>query len=129
MSNPPDLLYTQEHEWARIEGNVVTVGITEHAQDALGDIVFVELPEIGQELEESEPFGAVESVKAVSELFSPCEGLVLKVNEELLDAPEQINESPYEEGWIVQLEVEDPVVLERQLMSAEAYDEFLESNE
>ena len=129
MSNPPDLLYTQEHEWARVEGNVVTVGITEHAQDALGDIVFVELPEVGQEVEESEPFGAVESVKAVSELFSPCEGLILKVNEELLDAPEQINESPYEEGWIVQIEVEDPVVLERQLMSAEAYDEFLENDD
>ncbi|MEE2643430.1 MAG: glycine cleavage system protein GcvH [Myxococcota bacterium] len=129
MSNPHDLFYTREHEWARIEDHVITVGITDHAQEALGDIVFVELPEIGQELEESEPFGVVESVKAVSELFAPCEGVVVAINDELADAPEQINSYPYDDGWLIQLEVEDPELIESRLMSAEDYELFLEGED
>ena len=129
MSNPPDLFYTREHEWARIEDNIITVGITDHAQEALGDIVFVELPEIGQELEESEPFGVVESVKAVSELFAPCDGVVVAINGELADAPEQINSFPYDDGWLIQLEVEDPGLIESRLMSAEDYELFLEGED
>ena len=125
MGCPTDLLYSKDHEWARLEGDVVVVGITEHAQDALGDVVFVELPEVGQSLDSGESFGVVESVKAVNDLYSPCAGEVVEVNETLNDTPETINESPYGDGWILKLKVSGPEALSH-LMSASAYDEFLE---
>ena len=127
MASPNDLMYSKDHEWARLEGNVVTVGITAHAQDALGDVVFVELPEVGQQLGDGESFGVVESVKAVNDLSSPCEGEVVEVNDALNDTPEQINEEPYGEGWILKLKVSGPEALSH-LMSASEYDAYLEEN-
>lgn len=105
MSLPEDLKYTKSHEWVRTEGDTATVGITEHAQDELGDVVFVELPETGTTLEAGDTFGAVESVKAVSDLYAPVGGEVVEVNEALNDAPEKINEDPYGDGWILKLSV------------------------
>ena len=125
MSSPSELKYTKEHEWARLESDgSLTVGITEHAQDALGDVVFVELPEVGDELAEEDKFGVVESVKTVSDLFSPCAGTVAAVNENLEEQPELVNSSPYGEGWMVRLTVEDSSVLDG-LMDASAYDAFV----
>jgi glycine cleavage system H protein len=105
MSCPEDLLYTADHEWARLEDLTVTVGITEHAQESLGDIVFVELPEGGQELVTNDAFGVVESVKAVNDLYAPCDGVVLQINEALEDQPELVNEDPYGDGWLVKLTI------------------------
>ena len=125
MSSPNELKYTKEHEWARLESDgTLTVGITDHAQDALGDVVFVELPEVGDELAEEDKFGVVESVKTVSDLFSPCAGTVAAVNENLEDQPELVNSSPYSEGWMVRLTVADASVLDG-LMDASAYDAFV----
>ena len=125
MSSPSELKYTKEHEWARLESDgSLTVGITDHAQDALGDVVFVELPEVGDELAEEDKFGVVESVKTVSDLFSPCAGTVAAVNENLEDQPELVNSSPYGEGWMVRLTVEDASVLDS-LMDSSAYDAFV----
>ena len=124
MSNPSDLRYTKEHEWARKEADgQVTIGITHHAQDALGDVVFVELPEVGDNLGTNDKFGVVESVKTVSDLYSPCSGEVVAVNEELENTPELINEAPYEGGWIVRITPSDPSELDN-LMDAEAYGAF-----
>lgn len=106
MSNIPDnLMYDASHEWIRIEGDVATIGITDHAQDQLGDLVFVELPDVGDELEKGDSCAVVESVKAASDVYSPLSGEVLEVNEELADSPESINESPYEAGWLFKLRV------------------------
>lgn len=102
---PNELQYTAEHEWIRIEGEIGTVGITDYAQSQLGDVVFVELPEVGAEFAKGDVFGVIESVKSVSDLYLPVSGRVLKVNEALIDAPEQINEQPYGDGWIVQIEL------------------------
>ncbi|MHB8418768.1 MAG: glycine cleavage system protein GcvH [Myxococcales bacterium] len=123
-SFPDDLKYTKDHEWARPKGKVVTVGITEYAQDHLGDVVYVELPKAGDAVKKGEPFGVVESTKAVSELFAPVSGKVVEVNDPLADGPESINEDPYEEGWMIQVEMDDPKELDG-LMSAEAYQQFL----
>ncbi len=125
MSIPEELQYAKTHEWVRIEGETATVGITEHAQDELGDIVFVELPEEGRTLDAGEAFGAVESVKAVSDLYSPLAGEVVGVNESLSDNPEKINEDPYGEGWILKLRVYG----EADLLSAEDYEKALEESE
>ena len=125
MSVPGELQYTKTHEWVRIEGETATVGITEHAQDELGDVVFVELPEGGRTLDAGEAFGAVESVKAVSDLYAPIAGEVLEVNESLGDNPEKINEDPYGEGWILKLRVSG----ESDLLSAEDYEKFLKETE
>ncbi|KGR82634.1 glycine cleavage system protein GcvH [Lysinibacillus odysseyi] len=124
MSIPKDLHYTQEHEWVKIEGNKVRVGITDFAQHELGDIVFVELPEVGDTVTFNEPFGSVESVKTVSELYSPVSGTVVEVNEELSDNPEFVNESPYENAWMVVVELSDESEVEK-LLSAEAYEELI----
>ena len=121
MSIPKDLRYTQEHEWVKIEGNKVRVGITDFAQNELGDIVFVELPEVGDTITLNEPFGSVESVKTVSELYAPVSGTVVKVNEELSDNPEYVNESAYEKAWMVVIEPSDVSELEK-LMTAEEYE-------
>jgi glycine cleavage system H protein len=105
MSVPEGLLYTKEHEWIRQEGDVVVVGITDHAQDQLGDVVYVELPEVGANIAEGDTFGTVESVKAVSDLYSPVTGEVVAINEVLEDAPESVNTDAYGEGWMIKVKV------------------------
>lgn len=107
MKFPDDVQYTREHEWARQKGAEVTVGITDYAQEELGDIVFVELPRIGADVMTGEAFGVVESVKAVSDLYSPVKGKVVRINEGLLDAPEKVNNDPYGEGWMIVVELAD----------------------
>ncbi|GAB3803027.1 glycine cleavage system protein GcvH [Virgibacillus kimchii] len=121
MDTPKDLLYSKEHEWIKKEGDKVRIGITDFAQDELGDVVFVELPEVGDELELNEPFGSVESVKTVSELYAPVSGTVVEVNEELEDSPEFVNESPYENAWMVVVELSQESELD-DLLSAEGYE-------
>jgi glycine cleavage system H protein len=120
MNVPTQLKYSEEHEWAKIEGNRVTIGITDFAQGELGDIVFVELPEVGDTIQFGDPFGSVESVKTVSELYAPVSGKVVEVNVALVDAPEKVNESPYADGWMVVVELSDPTELE-QLWTSEKY--------
>ena len=105
MEVPKDLKYTQEHEWIRIDGKKAVVGITEFAQEQLGDIVFVELPEVGSQIEQGSPFGVVESVKTVSDLYAPVGGKVTAVNKGLETSPEEVNCSPYEKGWIIEIEL------------------------
>ncbi len=122
MSVPGDLQYTKSHEWVRVEGDVATVGITDHAQDELGDVVFVEMPEQGATLAAGDAFGAVESVKAVSDLYAPVGGEVVEVNGTLEDSPEKINEDPYGEGWILKLRTSG----EADLLSAADYEKLLE---
>ena len=116
--------YTREHEWIRIEGNKAEIGITYHAQKALGDIVFVELPEIDDEIDSGDEFGSVESVKAVSSLFMPVSGRITAVNTELKDSPELINEECYDDGWMIRVELIKPDE-SADLLSAEEYEEFL----
>ncbi len=128
MQFPEDLKYTREHEWARKKGNQLVVGITDFAQDQLGDVVFVELPEVGDPVKKGESFGVVESTKAVSELFAPVSGKVVEVNDPLADAPETINEDPYEEGWMIVVEPSDPKELDA-LMDAKTYKAFVEEQE
>ena len=126
MEIPESFRFTSEHEWADDEGDgTVSVGISHHAQDALGDIVFVELPATGEEIDQGDDFGVVESVKTVSDIYAPVSGKVVAVNDELLDAPELVNDSPYERGWIVRIEMRDHGELE-DLMDAEAYEAFLQ---
>lgn len=125
MSVPGDLQYTKTHEWVRREGDTATVGITEHAQDELGDVVFIELPEEGASFGAGDAFGTIESVKAVSDLYAPVGGEVVEVNEALNDAPEKVNEDPYGEGWIIRLRVSGEGIL----LSAEEYEKVLEEEE
>ena len=125
MSVPEELQYTRSHEWVRIEDGTATIGITDYAQDELGDIVYVELPEEGATFDAGDSFGTVESVKAVSDLYTPVGGEVVKVNEALNDSPEKINEDPYGDGWIVKLRVSD----EGDLLSASDYEQLLEEEE
>lgn len=108
MNFPADLKYTKTHEYARIEGDEVIVGITDYAQDQLGDIVYVELPEVGREVKAGEVFSTVESVKAVSDCYAPVSGKIVKINEKLQDSPDLLNRDPYGEGWIAVIEPEDP---------------------
>ncbi|MBP2018422.1 glycine cleavage system H protein [Symbiobacterium terraclitae] len=124
MANvPADLKYTKEHEWIRVEGNVGVVGITWFAQDQLGDVVFVELPEVGRELKQNEQFGVVESVKTVSDLYIPVSGKVVEVNTKLEGSPELINQDPYGEGWILKIEIANPAELDS-LLDAAGYEAF-----
>ena len=116
--NPEDLQYTKEHEWLRIAGDTGTVGITHHAQDELGDVVFVELPKVGAKVEAGKPLGTIESVKAVSEIFSPVSGEVIEANTSLVAAPETVNADPYGKGWLVRIRMDKQPA---QLMSAEQY--------
>tara|TARA_Y100001936_G_scaffold34103_1_gene32164 strand:+ start:258 stop:647 length:390 start_codon:yes stop_codon:yes gene_type:complete len=122
MEIPENLLYTQEHEWIRVEGQDAVIGITQFAQDQLGDIVFVELPEIGTLIEQGSPFGVVESVKTVSDLYAPVSGNVTAVNKDLETQPEQVNDEPYGKGWIIKIELSDLNEL-KNLMSPEEYTE------
>jgi glycine cleavage system H protein len=128
MNLPDDLKYTKEHEWCRLSGNRAVIGITDHAQDQLGDIVYVELPDVGDTVKKGESFGVVESTKAVSELFAPVTGKVVEVNDPLSDTPETINEDPYEEGWMIQVEVSDQKEL-AELLDAAGYQKFLEEEQ
>ena len=123
MPSPPDLKYTKEHEWVRMEDDTGTVGITDYAQDQLGDIVFVDLPSAGTTVSQMQKFGEIESVKAVSELFSPVSGEVSEVNTALADQPELVNDSPYGEGWMLRIRLSEPAEID-QLLTAQEYDEF-----
>lgn len=126
-SIPNELRYAKSHEWTRDNGDgTVTIGITEHAQDALGDVVFVELPDVGTQLSKNDEFGVVESVKAASDLYAPVSGEVLEVNETLEDSPEAINESPYEDAWIMKVRLDSAEDLEG-LLSADGYKTFIET--
>ncbi|RDY70885.1 MULTISPECIES: glycine cleavage system protein GcvH [Halobacillus] len=127
MSVPKDLRYSEEHEWVKEEGEKVRVGITEFAQSELGDIVFVELPEVGDELEADEPFGSVESVKTVSELYAPLSGKVVEVNEDLEDSPEFVNESPYDKAWMVVVEPSNNSQI-NDLMTPEEYEAMIDED-
>ena len=123
MPSPSDLRYTREHEWIRVEADTGTVGITDYAQDQLGDIVYVDLPAVGTQVSHMGKFGEIESVKAVSELYSPVSGEVVDVNVALADKPELVNESPYGEGWMILVRLSDRGEMDR-LLSAEQYDEY-----
>ena len=122
MEVPENILYTQEHEWVRVDGKKAVVGITQFAQDQLGDIVFVELPEVGTLIEQESPFGVVESVKTVSDLYAPISGTVTASNKDLEAHPEQVNSEPYGKGWIIEIEISDEKELEK-LMSSDDYTE------
>jgi glycine cleavage system H protein len=115
-----DLKYTKEHEWVKLEGDVATMGITDYAQKELGDVVFVELPEVGKEVEQMKPFGTIEAVKAVSDIFSPLSGKVVEVNSQLQSQSNLINSDPYGEGWIIKIKITNPKELDA-LMSPEEY--------
>jgi glycine cleavage system H protein len=121
--SPGDLLYTREHEWLRIDGKTATVGITQHAQKELGEVVYIDLPAVGAKVDSGATFGSVESVKAVSELFLPVSGEVTAINEELAAAPEKINEDPYGEGWMIRIRMLNKGETTG-LLSAKEYDEY-----
>jgi glycine cleavage system H protein len=125
-SIPANLKYTKDHEWARIEGNRVVVGVTSHAQEALGDVVYVELPKVGSTVAAHKQFGVIESTKAVSELFSPLSGKVVKVNEALTDNPQTVNSDPYGAGWILEIELSDSKEL-ASLLDASSYENLLKN--
>ncbi len=122
---PHELYYTEEHEWVLIENDVATVGITDHAQDQLGDVVFVELPDVGRQVRQTEEFSVVESVKAASDIYSPLSGKVVEVNEDLTEAPDLLNKDPYGDGWICKIRLADPGELES-LLSHEDYKNHIE---
>jgi glycine cleavage system H protein len=124
MPSPSDRRYTKEHEWVRVEDNIGVVGITDYAQDQLGDIVYVDLPSAGTHVKQLEKLGEIESVKAVSDLYSPVSGEIAEVNQELIDRPELVNQSPYDEGWLVRLRLADPAELDN-LLTAAQYDELI----
>ncbi len=124
MANvPEDLHYSKDHEWVRVEGDVAAIGITDYAQNSLGDVVYVELPKVGEEFAANESFGSVESVKAVSEMFSPVSGTVAEVNEALNDEPEKVNGDPYGEGWMIKVRMSNPGGVDSLLTAAE-YEDF-----
>jgi len=123
---PGDLKYTREHEWARAQGSVVVVGVTDHAQTSLGDVVYVELPKVGAKVTAGTSVGTIESTKAVSELFSPLSGTVVKVNDALTDNPSLVNETPYGDGWLMEIEPTDPKQVDG-LLDAAAYAELLKN--
>lgn len=123
-----DLKYADSHEWAKVEGNSATIGITDHAQDHLGDVVYVELPEVGVPVKQGASFGAVESVKATSDINSPVSGKVIEVNEELNSSPGLVNGSPYEKGWIIKVEMKDKCEL-NSLMDSDQYSKFCEEED
>ena len=125
MEYPEGLKFTKEHEWVLVEDQVAIVGITEYAEQELGDVVYVELPEVGEKIVKDDPFGAVESVKAVSDIYAPVSGTVVEVNDTLPDSPETINDDPYGDGWLIKVEMTDKDDL-KDLMSAEEYAEYVE---
>jgi glycine cleavage system H protein len=122
---PEENLYTEDHEWLMVQGDIGTVGITDFAQRELGDVVYVDLPEVGDTFDAGDPFGSVESVKAVSEIFCPASGEVIEVNAKLEDSPQLINESPHQGAWLIKIRITNPKEL-KELMSAEEYEEYLQ---
>jgi glycine cleavage system H protein len=124
MEAPPGLKYSKEHEWLAAEEAVATIGITDHAQEQLGEIVYIELPSIGEKVSKDDPFGVVESVKAVSDIYAPVSGTVLEVNEDLAESPEAVNEDPYGDGWLIKVRVSDPADLD-DLMDNEEYEQMI----
>jgi len=128
MEFPEDLKYSREHEWVLVEEDVATVGITDFAQEQLGDVVFVELPAVGDKVNKDEAFGVVESVKAVSDVYAPVSGTVLEINDDLPESPEMINEDPYGDGWVVKISMNDPSDLD-DLMDPEAYEQYVEEQQ
>jgi len=124
MPSPTDRRYTKEHEWVRVENNLSTIGITDYAQDQLGDLVYLDLPSPGTQVKQLDKLGEIESVKAVSDLYSPVSGEVTEVNQEVTDKPELVNQSPYQEGWLVRVRLADPAEVDK-LLSAEQYDELI----
>ena len=129
MSVPKELLYTQEHEWVSMEDSIATIGITDFAQSSLGDITFVQLPKEGETLNKDDTFGVVESVKAVSDLFAPVSGRVIEVNDPLAQAPELLNDDPYNEGWLIKLETKDVEAELGELMSPKDYEQYVEDKD
>lgn len=125
MNVPKELMYTNDHEWTKFDNNIVTIGVTDFAQGELGDIIFIELPEIGSEIEKDEAFGTIEAVKTVTDLLSPITGKVIEVNEELEDSPELVNEDCYDKGWFVKIEIADLSEKDK-LLSAEDYQAILD---
>jgi glycine cleavage system H protein len=126
MANiPNDLKYSEEHEWVKITGDLVTIGVTDFAQAELGDIVFLELPEADDEFKQGDAFGSIEAVKTVADLYAPVSGTVVEVNEALEDTPETVNDSPYDDGWLMKVKLSDPGELDA-LMDAEAYAQHIE---
>ena len=124
MANvPEDLHYSKDHEWVRVEGDEAIIGITDYAQNSLGDVVYVELPKTGDKFASNEPFGSVESVKAVSEVFSPIGGTITSINESLADEPEKVNSDPYGEGWMIRMKMDNPGEVDR-LSTAAEYEDF-----
>jgi glycine cleavage system H protein len=128
LNLPDDMRYTEDHEWARLEGDRARIGISDYAQDQLGDIVFVELPQVGNTYEKGKEFGTVESVKAVAELYMPIGGEVLTTNTVLEDSPDLVNENPYNDGWMIEIKPSDPTELD-ELMAKDAYIEMLKGLE
>ena len=128
MNFPEDLRYTKDHEWARSKGGRVVVGITEFATDQLGDVVYVELPPVGEQVKKGEAFGVVESTKAVSDLYAPVSGKVVEINSPLVDAPEGVNEDPYGDGWMIVVEPSNPKELD-DLLDAKAYTAFVQEQQ
>jgi glycine cleavage system H protein len=126
MNYPDHLHYTKDHEWALFKGTEVTVGITDHAQSALGDIVFVELPQVGRKLKQGETFGVVESIKAVSDLYSPLNGTILSVNQSVIDNPSSLNQDPHTDAWLVKIESGDSIS-SLGLMDSKKYSEYVKS--
>ncbi|OGQ26534.1 MAG: glycine cleavage system protein H [Deltaproteobacteria bacterium RIFCSPLOWO2_02_FULL_50_16] len=124
MLIPEDLKYSEEHEWVKVNGNMATIGITDYAQDQLGEIVYVELPAEGERFSKADAFGSVESVKSVNDIFSPLTGRVAEINDPLVDSPETINEEPYGEGWMIKIEMANKKELE-DLMSADEYEVYI----
>ncbi len=125
MEIPQELRYSEEHEWVAVDDNIATIGITDHAQEQLGDIVYLELPETGTAVTKGDKFGVVESVKAVSDIYSPVTGTVVSVNTGLPDTPETVNEEPYGEGWMIRVEMSNPEEV-NDLMTAAEYEKFIE---
>jgi glycine cleavage system H protein len=126
--NPKNLKYHREHDWARVEGDIAVFGLTSYAQETLGDIVYIELPEVGADVAAGSSYAEVESVKAVSDVYAPLSGSVVEVNDEVVDAPELINESPFEEGWLIKVKLSDPSEVD-DLMTADEYEELISEEE
>src|SRR5215216_4855983 len=125
MTSPKELRYTKSHEWVRLDGDIATIGVTDYAQNELGDITYLELPDVGGSLTGGEPFGVVESVKAASDIYTPIDGEVIERNEDAIAAPDVVNNSPYGDAWLLKVRVSDPSQIGK-LMSSEEYDELLE---
>ncbi|MBI4373348.1 MAG: glycine cleavage system protein GcvH [Deltaproteobacteria bacterium] len=128
MNFPEDLKYTKEHEWIRLRGNMAIIGITDYAQEQLGEVVFIELPDEGEEITKDDSFGVVESVKSVSDIYAPVSGRIVEVNDPLLDNPETLNEEPYGEGWLIKVEVANPAEVE-ELLTSDRYQSYIKEEQ